>query len=130
MKVACSGSRSRPRHQSSQARPVNGVLDLGAFEFSSAAPMQVMTSSLPNALRGRSYYQTLQASGGSGNYIWSVSSGSLPAGLILDPTTGIIRGRPKLKGNSSFTLTVQDAQEPTATASQAFTVQTFLYSLS
>ena len=95
----------------------------------SAAPMQIMTSSLPNALKGRNYHQTLQASGGSGNFVWSVSSGALPAGLGLDSATGVIRGRPKLKGNSSFTLTVQDAQQPAASASQAFTVQTFLHSL-
>ena len=116
-------------HQVSELRPVSGVLDIGAFEFTSAAPMQIMTASVPNALRGRSYYQTIQASGGSGSFIWYVSSGALPAGLVLDPTTGVIRGRPKLKGNSSFTVTVQDAQTPSATASQAFTVQTFLHSL-
>ena len=87
------------------------------------------TAALPITVPGRSYYQTVQASGGSGNFIWSVSSGTLPAGLVLDPATGIIRGRPKLKGNSSFTVTVQDAQAPTATAGQAFTVQTFLHSL-
>jgi hypothetical protein len=117
------------QHQSSVGRPVNGVFDIGAFEFLSVAPMQISTTSLPNGLRGRSYIQQLQASGGSGNYLWSVTSGSLPAGVVLDPTTGILRGRPKLKGNSTFTITVQDAQNPAQTASLTFTITTFLHML-
>ena len=36
--------RQYVRHQSSEARPVNGAFDLGAFEFASAAPMQINTS--------------------------------------------------------------------------------------
>ena len=114
-------------HQTGTARPVNGVIDIGAYEFAAAAPVQIGTTSLPNALRGRSYIQPIQASGGSGNYVWSVASGSLPGGLILDPATGVVRGRPKLKGTSVFTVTVQDAQNPAITASQAFTVTTSLH---
>ncbi|HKP70372.1 MAG TPA: putative Ig domain-containing protein, partial [Pyrinomonadaceae bacterium] len=108
-------------HQAGQARPVSGILDLGAFEYLSSAPMQIMTSSLPDGIRGRGYYQTVQASGGSGNYIWSVSSDALPPGLVLDAATGVIRGRAKLKGNWSFTITVADAQQPATTVSQTFT---------
>ncbi|HKP70687.1 MAG TPA: Ig domain-containing protein, partial [Pyrinomonadaceae bacterium] len=116
-------------HQAGQARPVSGILDLGAFEYLSSAPMQIMTSSLPDGIRGRGYHQTVQASGGSGSYFWSVSSGDLPPGLVLDAATGVIRGRAKLKGNWSFTITVADAQQPATTVSQTFTVRTFLYSL-
>lgn len=117
------------RHQSSEARPVNGVLDIGAFEFSAAAPVQINTTSLPNSLRGRSYYQSLQASGGSGSYVWSVSSGALPAGLSLDTASGIIRGRSRLKGNATFTITVQDAQNQGISASLPFSIETFLHIL-
>jgi hypothetical protein len=119
--------RQYVRHQSSEVRPINGLFDIGAFEFSSAAPMQINTVALPAALRGRSYHQPLAVSGGSGTFVWSVSSGSLPAGLVLDPANGVIRGRPRLKGNSSFTITVQDAQDPTATASRTYLVTTFLH---
>src|SRR5215207_761095 len=65
--------RQYVRHQSGEARPVNDALDIGAFELSVAAPMQINTSILPNATRVRYYYQTLNSSGGSGTYIWSVS---------------------------------------------------------
>lgn len=115
------------RHQVSEARPVNGTLDLGAYEYTATAPMQINTATLPNALRGRSYFQMLGASGGSGSYVWSVSSGSLPPGLLLDSASGLIHGRPRLKGSSSFTITVQDTENGAATASQAYTVTTFLH---
>jgi hypothetical protein len=114
------------RHQMSESRPTNGAIDIGAFEFSAAAPMQINTSTLPNAIRMRYYYQPVTASGGSGVYVWAVSSGTLPAGLILDPATGVIRGRARLKASSTFTITVQDAQNAGASASQAFTVNTLL----
>jgi hypothetical protein len=119
--------RQYAQHQSSIARPTSGAIDLGAFEFTSGAPMQIVTTTLPNAIRGRYYYQMLGASGGSGSYVWSVSSGSLPAGLKLDTSTGVVRGRARLKGSSSFTLTVQDALTPANTASQPFLLETALY---
>jgi hypothetical protein len=113
------------KHQSSEPRPVSGAIDLGAFEFAAVAPLQILTTSLPAAVRLRHYEQPLQASGGSGGVVWSVTAGTLPAGLVLDPS-GVVRGRPRLKGNWSFTLTVQDAQNAGATASRGFTVMTGL----
>ncbi|NOT47874.1 MAG: polysaccharide-degrading enzyme [Acidobacteria bacterium] len=120
--------RQYSRHQTSEIRPVSGPFDLGAFEFAAAAPMQIGTASLPNAVFHRFYDQTLQASGGSGIYVWSVSAGSLPPGLWLDTATGIIRGRARLKGTWNFTITAQDAQNATATASQVYTVISRLHS--
>lgn len=120
-------TRHYVRHQTSEARPVNAALDLGAFEFSSAAPVQIDTVSLPHALRGRNYYQTVAASGGSGGYLWSVTSGTLPAGVSLDPATGVVRGRPKTKGSSSFIVMIRDQQDMGATASRTYNIQTFLH---
>lgn len=120
--------RQYVRHQLNEARPINGAFDLGGFEFSSTAPMQILTGNLPNAIRLRYYNQALQASGGSGSYVWSVSSGNLPPGLVLNPATGTIRGRARLKGSWNFTLTVQDAQNQSATAVQSFTVNSRLHS--
>jgi hypothetical protein len=114
------------RHQSSEPRPTNGAFDLGAFEFSTASPMQISTSTLPNAARMRYYYQAVTASGGSGSYVWSISSGTLPAGIILDPLTGVVRGRARLQGSSTFTITVQDAQNAATSASKSFTLNVLL----
>ncbi len=119
-------TRQYVRHQSNQNRPVNGTLDLGAFEFAAAAPVEVVPSVLPPALRGRYFYHTMQASGGSGSYIWSFT-GALPPGLVLDPVTGVLRGRPRLKGGWVFVITVQDAQNPAATSSVIYTGVTYLH---
>lgn len=109
--------RQYVKHQASNGRPLNGAFDLGAFEYS--APMQI-TGSLPEATRLRHYRQTLQVSGGSGGYSWSITSGALPPGMSLEAATGTIRGRARLKGTWSFTIMVQDAQATTAT--QDFTI--------
>ena len=119
--------RQYVRHQASEPRALNAALDIGAFEYAAAAPTQIDTSILPNAVRLRYYYQTLSGSGGAGTYVWSVSTGALPPGLVLDPASGIIRGRPRLKGASTFTITVRDGQNAGNTASRAFTVITFLH---
>ncbi|HKX82853.1 MAG TPA: Ig domain-containing protein, partial [Pyrinomonadaceae bacterium] len=108
-------------HQSSSARPVNGSFDLGAFEFATAAPVQILTGTLPPAKRIRYYDQTVQASGGSGSYVWSVTGGTLPTGLRLDAASGAVRGRPRLKGIWSFTVTVTDSQN--SSASQQYLVR-------
>ena len=82
--------RQYVKHQMGQPRPVSGALDLGAYEFTAAAPLQILTAGLPNGMRGRFYNQTLQASGGSGNFVWSVTAGSLPPGMWLDTANGVI----------------------------------------
>lgn len=120
--------RQYVKHQQSEARVVNGVFDIGAYEFSSAAPVQITTSSLPNAQRGRFYNQTLQASGGSGNYVWTVSAGKLPPGMYLDSATGKIHGKAALKGVWNFTITAQDSQNPAVSATKNFTIEVRLYS--
>jgi hypothetical protein len=66
----------------------------------------------------RYFYQQLQADGGSGSYVWSITSGSLPPGLVLDPHTGVIRGRPRLNMSSAFTVTAADANDAALTDSQ------------
>lgn len=117
--------RQYVRHQTSESRPVSNQLDIGAFEFSALAPMQILTTVLPNAVRMRYYDQSLQASGGSGGYVWSVSSGTPPAGIRLD-AAGKLVGRARVKGNWNFTITAQDSQNTSVTASQNFTVVTKL----
>ena len=113
--------RQYVRHQMSEARPTNGALDTGAFEFSSGvSPLNITTASLPNARRGRFYNQTLQATGGVPAYNWTIESGNLPLGMTLDPVTGIIRGKAALRGSWTFTIKVQDSQ--TTTNTKQFTI--------
>ena len=115
-------TRQYLKHQSSATRPSDAAIDIGAFEFAAASPMQITTGTLPNPIRMHPYFQTVQAEGGSGSYIWSVSSGSLPPGMSLDPQTGAILGRARKSGTYNFTVTAVDELSPLVSASKEFTV--------
>jgi hypothetical protein len=82
-----------------------------------ATPLTITTSTLPSGTDGAAYSDTLQASGGTPAYTWSISTGSLPAGLTLAATTGVISGTPSVTGTSSFTATVSDNGTPVQTKS-------------
>ncbi len=77
-------------------------------------PLAITTTSVPNGTAGTAYSATLAASGGVTPYTWSVSSGTLPAGLTLAASTGAISGTPTTSGSSSFMATVKDSVSGTA----------------
>jgi subtilisin family serine protease len=80
------------------------------------SPPSITTTSLPDGTNTEAYSQALAATGGTGPYTWSVSSGPLPAGLSLDPSTGVLSGTPAdAPGTYSFTAQVTDAASQTAT---------------
>ena len=68
----------------------------------------VTTAVLPNGIVSTSYSASLTASGGTAPYTWSVSSGTLPAGLKLS-AAGALSGVPTAVGSATFTVTVQDS---------------------
>ncbi|HZD04140.1 MAG TPA: putative Ig domain-containing protein, partial [Longimicrobiales bacterium] len=74
----------------------------------------VSTTSLPDAVEGRAYSAVLEATGGDGAYTWSMASGSLPAGLGLDASTGEISGTPASAGTAAFTIQVSSGDGQTA----------------
>jgi putative Ig domain-containing protein len=73
------------------------------------APPVITTTTLPAGTLGQFYSQTVQAAGGTGARIWTISAGNLPQGLNLDQATGVISGTPIVAGPSNFTVRVQDA---------------------
>jgi hypothetical protein len=75
--------------------------------------MILMTHSLPEVIIGSSYSQTLQIIGGASPYTWSITSGTLPNGLLLNPSTGVISGTPTTQGTFSFTVQVRDSTPQT-----------------
>jgi len=84
--------------------------------------LAITTSSLPSGTKGSSYSNLVQASGGTTPYAWSISSGSLPTGLSIDPSSGLISGTPTATGTFKFTATVADAGTPAQTASVALSI--------
>jgi len=87
-------------------------------------PLRIESKSLPDAVVGTSYSAHLKATGGSSPYTWSVSNGSLPPGLILDSGSGIISGTPTNAGIYTFTATVTDKRDKSASKSFTITVTT------
>jgi Putative Ig domain/Glycine rich protein/IPT/TIG domain len=85
-------------------------------------PLKVTTTSLPAATGGQPYTATLAATGGVTPYAWSVTAGSLPPGLSLNASTGVISGTPDVTGTYAFTVTVTDAESPAMTASAALAI--------
>jgi subtilase family serine protease/subtilisin family serine protease len=70
----------------------------------------ILTASLPSGLVNKSYSQVLQVSNGVPPYVWSVLSGTLPQGLTLNETTGVISGIPSTTGVWSFLVKVVDSK--------------------
>ena len=87
-----------------------------------SATLAITTTSLPAATRNTAYSQKLAATGGTTPYTWSVSSGSLPRGLSLGSSTGVISGTPTRTGTSTFTIRVRAANGSTATKSLSIKV--------
>jgi Putative Ig domain len=95
---------------------------LSILVATTAQPPLVLTTSLPDGTSGTAYSTTVQASGGTTPYTWSVSAGTLPAGLSLGASTGVISGTPTTAGTASFTVQVKDALNKTATKALSITV--------
>lgn len=95
---------------------------ISGFATLTVPPMQVTTSSLPNGMVGTAYSQTLGEQNGLAPLTWAVTSGSLPAGLSLDASTGAITGTPTAPGISSFTVQATDAESVPVTASASLTI--------
>lgn len=78
-------------------------------------PLAIATASLPNATVYQDYSATLQASGGTGTYSWSVASGRLPGGLTLS-SSGVVGGTPNSAGSFSFVAKVDDRDGQSVTS--------------
>ena len=68
---------------------------------------------LPDAIDGESYNYTLTA-GGVQPITWSITAGSLPAGLSLESESGKISGTPTSTGTSTFTVTATNTYDSTS----------------
>ena len=85
--------------------------------------LDIATTALADATGGTSYSDGLVAQGGLPPLTWSLTAGTLPAGLSgPDPATGVISGTPDAvcaAATSSLTIQVTDSDTPTATDTQA-----------
>jgi hypothetical protein len=86
-------------------------------------PLVITTTSLADGVVGAPYTQTLAATGGDANYTWTLSSGTLPAGLSLS-SSGVISGTPtSVTSGTSFVVQVQDTGTPQQTKTQTLSIR-------
>jgi len=79
-------------------------------------PLSITSSSLPSGQVGIAYSATLTATGGISPYTWSITSGTLPAGLSLNASSGAISGTPTAAAsNMALTFQVSDSEKSTQT---------------
>ncbi|MEK6301846.1 MAG: putative Ig domain-containing protein [Acidobacteriota bacterium] len=85
-------------------------------------PLVILTVSLPETSAEKFYSQTLFASGGVPPYAWTISSGSLAAGLNLS-AGGTLSGTPTGPGTSVFVVRLTDSAQQSVTRTLAVTVK-------
>ncbi len=94
-----------------------------AQEYTIGVALEITTTTLPDATSGVAYAASLEAQGGLLPLNWSLTAGSLPAGLSgPDPATGAISGTPDpvcVAATAVLTAQVTDSATPPATDTQA-----------
>lgn len=103
-----------------QGNKINVTVSIAA----PTSPIVISPDTLPSPQFQTPYSQTLTATGGTPSYTYSVSAGSLPAGLTLS-TGGVISGTPTQAGTFAFSVNVTDSATPVANSkseSYSFTI--------
>ncbi|MGA7687024.1 MAG: Ig domain-containing protein [Terriglobales bacterium] len=124
--VSTSGLYTAPTVQSATQATVTATSQADTTKSASSAitinpsqggqSLQITTSGLPQGQQGETYSASFTATGGNQPYSWSLSGGSLPAGISLG-TSGDLTGTPAAVGTSNFSVTVTDSASHTASGS-------------
>ena len=94
----------------------SGLTCTANMPSTTTTPLTIVTTSLPTGTVGTTYQTVplypepgVYAAGGTPDYSYTVTQGSLPDGLKLDPASGFISGTPTTSGTSSFTVQATDS---------------------
>jgi uncharacterized protein YhjY with autotransporter beta-barrel domain len=97
-----------------------------AYTLSVAVPALTLTpvaGALPASSAGSNYTLAFTTQGGLAPYRYTLATGALPTGLVLDAATGRVAGTPSVAGSFAFSVTVTDATAGGAgSLTQAYTL--------
>jgi hypothetical protein len=102
--------------QDSSSPSQTATMNLTILISSPVSALQITTTSLADGRVGANYASSVSASGGTPPYSWSMTDGSLPAGLAFNETSGQISGTATKEGAFPIILEVTDSSAPTQTA--------------
>jgi hypothetical protein len=114
-----------PRSRRSFALAALAILALAMAPMAQAATatLTIVTKTLPAGYVNSVYSQLLTATGGSGTgYSWSVTSGTLPKGIALVASSGLLHGTPTAVSSTALTFRVKDSAGNTASAKLTLTI--------
>ena len=104
------------------ATNASGTSSPATVSLTVSAPTLVLTpASLGAGTTDSPYSATFSTSGGTAPYSYSIT-GSLPAGITLNTTSGVLSGTPTASGSSNLTITVTDANAVTASRPYTLTI--------
>jgi hypothetical protein len=83
----------------------------------------IISGTLQPGILSTSYSQQLAVGGGDAPYTWSLATGALPAGLTLNPTSGLVFGIPTTVGTRNFTVAAVDSAGAVGAESMSLTVK-------
>jgi hypothetical protein len=98
----------------------NGNAKATAVTFRVAPKLVISTKRVTAATVGTAYSFKLGTKGGVGSVRWTIVSGALPAGLMLNARTGAIVGTARAAGTAKVTVRAKDAAG--GTSSKTFVV--------
>lgn len=102
------------------SNPVSKTFALNVGGSLPASCAQTSSSPLPAGVITISYTFTFQAAGCTNPITWAVTAGSLPGGLSLAPSTGVLSGVPNATGTFTFTVRATDSESTPATPTLTF----------
>ena len=97
-----------------------GIASSGSYTYNTGPAL--LFPAPPGGEAGVAYSDQLTVTGGTSPFTWSVSAGTLPPGLTLNASTGLLSGTPTAAGTYSFTVKVTDRSGLTATEPVTLTI--------
>jgi hypothetical protein len=93
------------------------------FDIIISQPLNIITTKLDSIFKGDEYRTTVNISGGTSPFEFSIAYGELPPGLSFDTTNGLISGTPSTNGSFIFSIGVTDSQDEYSEAEYTINVK-------